>query len=96
MYSSLDMVRSRLMHRRTDKKSDIHWQVSHLKVHTYADSSPRKVGILLDLEHFVSFVGLGILCFCSDPNDPSADAMEKVVRWSSDLNHIMFIFQCGI
>ena len=70
--------------------------MSHLKVHTYADSSPRKVSILLDLEHFVSFVGLGILCFCSDPNDPSADAMEKVVRWSSDLNHIMFIFQCGI
>ena len=67
MCSSLDMVHSRLMDRRTDKKSDIHWWVPHLKVHTYADSSPRKVGIILDLEHFVSFVELGILCFALIP-----------------------------
>ena len=60
-----------------------------LKVHVHAKRF-TKVGILFDLEDFVSFVGVRIL-----GQGPLPVTIKKAVGWSLDQNHITFTFQHG-
>ena len=64
-------------------------------MHTHADLSQRKVSIVLDLEHFVSFVVVGKFDFYFDTKCPSPGTIKKVMGWCPDQNHIRFAFQHG-